>query len=257
MANTTNFGWETPDDTDLVKDGAAAIRTLGSAIDTSLVDLKGGTTGQVLAKASNTDMDFTWVADAGFSNPMTTTGDIIYSSSGSTPARLGIGSTGQILTVTGGAPAWATPAGGGKILQVVTATTTTSTNLTTSYADITNMTVTITPTKNTSTIMILWSSNVYGSISSYDDALPTVTTQLFRGATSLATNRVMSNESSATGGNGRNHTQAFAFHYIDNPATTSATTYKFQAVRTNPGGTTTANIGGSYQQTITAFEIGA
>ena len=61
MATTTNFGWETPDDTDLVKDGAAAMRTLGSAIDTSLVDLKGGTTGQVLSKASNTDMDFTWI----------------------------------------------------------------------------------------------------------------------------------------------------------------------------------------------------
>lgn len=60
MATTTNFGWETPDDTDLVKDGALAIRTLGSAIDTSLVDLKGGTTGQVLSKASNTDMDFNW-----------------------------------------------------------------------------------------------------------------------------------------------------------------------------------------------------
>jgi hypothetical protein len=42
-----------------------AIRTLGNAIDASLVDLKGGTTGQVLAKASNTDMDFTWAADAG------------------------------------------------------------------------------------------------------------------------------------------------------------------------------------------------
>ena len=63
MANTTNFNWETPDDTDLVKDGAAAIRTLGSAIDTSMVDLKGGTTGQILSKASNTDMDFTWIAN--------------------------------------------------------------------------------------------------------------------------------------------------------------------------------------------------
>lgn len=60
MATTTNFGWETPDDTDLVKDGAAAIRTLGQSIDTSLMDLEGGTTGQILAKASNTDMDFTW-----------------------------------------------------------------------------------------------------------------------------------------------------------------------------------------------------
>ena len=63
MANTTYFGWETPDDTDLVKDGAAAIRTLGSAIDTSLADLEGGTTGQILAKNSNTDMDFIWVTN--------------------------------------------------------------------------------------------------------------------------------------------------------------------------------------------------
>ena len=49
----------------------------------------------------------------GMVNPMTTTGDTIYSSSGSTPARLGIGSTGQVLTVAGGVPTWATPAGGG------------------------------------------------------------------------------------------------------------------------------------------------
>lgn len=63
MANTTNFGWETPDDTDLVKDGAAAIRTLGSSIDTSMMDLKGGTTGQILSKNSNTDMDFVWIAN--------------------------------------------------------------------------------------------------------------------------------------------------------------------------------------------------
>ena len=61
MSTTTNFGWETPDDTDLVKDGAAAIRTLGQSIDTSLMDLEGGTTGQILAKASSTDMDFSWV----------------------------------------------------------------------------------------------------------------------------------------------------------------------------------------------------
>jgi hypothetical protein len=65
MATTTNFGWETPDDTDLVKDGALAMRTLGNAIDTSLVDLKGGTTGQFLSKASNTDMDFTWTSSGG------------------------------------------------------------------------------------------------------------------------------------------------------------------------------------------------
>jgi hypothetical protein len=61
MATTTYFGWETPDDTDLVKDGAAAIRTLGSEIDASMQKLEGGTTGQVLSKASGTDMDFTWI----------------------------------------------------------------------------------------------------------------------------------------------------------------------------------------------------
>jgi hypothetical protein len=49
----------------------------------------------------------------GMTNPMTTTGDTIYSSSGSTPARLGIGSTGQVLTVAGGIPSWATPSAGG------------------------------------------------------------------------------------------------------------------------------------------------
>jgi len=65
MPTTSNFGWTTPADTDLVKDGAAAIRTLGNGIDTSLVDLKGGTTGQVLSKTSNTDLDFTWVTSAG------------------------------------------------------------------------------------------------------------------------------------------------------------------------------------------------
>lgn len=113
MATTTNFGWETPDDTDLVKDGAAAIRTALGGVDTSFVDLKGGTTGQVLAKASNTDLDFVWSADAaGMTNPMTTTGDTIYSSSGSTPARRAIGTTGQVLTVSGGVPTWATPSAG-------------------------------------------------------------------------------------------------------------------------------------------------
>lgn len=62
MPTTTNFGWTTPADTDLVKDGALAIRTLGNGIDTSLLDLKGGTSGQLLSKNSNTDLDFTWVA---------------------------------------------------------------------------------------------------------------------------------------------------------------------------------------------------
>lgn len=65
MATTTpNFGWTVPTSSDLVKNGATAIETLGDAIDASLVDLKGGTTGQLLAKATGTDMDFTWTTPA-------------------------------------------------------------------------------------------------------------------------------------------------------------------------------------------------
>lgn len=61
MATTTpNFGWPVPTSTDLVKDGATAIEGLGDAIDASLLDLKGGTSGQMLIKNSNTDMDFIW-----------------------------------------------------------------------------------------------------------------------------------------------------------------------------------------------------
>ena len=62
MPTTTNFGWTTPADTDLVKDGAAAIRTALGGVDTSFVDLKGGTTGQVLLKNTSTDLDFVWSA---------------------------------------------------------------------------------------------------------------------------------------------------------------------------------------------------
>jgi hypothetical protein len=58
----------------------------------------------------------------GMTNPMTTTGDTIYSSSGSTPARLGIGSTGQVLTVAAGIPSWSTPASGGGMTLITTTT---------------------------------------------------------------------------------------------------------------------------------------
>jgi hypothetical protein len=119
MATTTNFGWETPDDTDLVKDGAAAIRTLGQSIDTSMADLEGGTTGQVLSKASNTDMDFTWVtsddANAIQNAIVDAKGDLIGATAADTPARLAVGTNGQVLTADSTAATglkWATAAGG-------------------------------------------------------------------------------------------------------------------------------------------------
>jgi hypothetical protein len=62
MSNpTSNFGWQMPTNSDLVTDLPADFEVFGQAVDTTLVDLKGGTTGQVLSKASNTDMDFTWI----------------------------------------------------------------------------------------------------------------------------------------------------------------------------------------------------
>jgi len=102
MPTTSNFGWTTPADTDLVKDGAAAIRTLGNGIDTSFLDLKGGTTGQVLSKASNTDLDFSWVAQDD-SNAIQNAivdakGDLISATAADTPARLAVGTNGQVLT---------------------------------------------------------------------------------------------------------------------------------------------------------------
>lgn len=97
MASTTSFNWETPDDTDLVKDGAAAIRTLGNSIDTSMTDLLGGTTGQVLAKASNTNMDFTWAASGIPATIFDAKGDIIAASAADTAARLAVGTNGQVL----------------------------------------------------------------------------------------------------------------------------------------------------------------
>jgi hypothetical protein len=81
---TTNFGWDIPESTDLVKDGATAIAALGQDIDTALVDLEGGTTGQVLAKASGTDLDFSWVANGG-----TKIGQVVTSTTTSSTASTG------------------------------------------------------------------------------------------------------------------------------------------------------------------------
>lgn len=60
---TTPFNWQMPTSTDLVTDLPADFETFGQAVATSMADLLGGTTGQILSKASNTDMDFTWVTN--------------------------------------------------------------------------------------------------------------------------------------------------------------------------------------------------
>jgi hypothetical protein len=261
MANTTNFNWETPDDTDLVKDGAAAIRTLGSAIDTSLVDLKGGTTGQVLSKATNTDMDFTWVSDA-TGIPATifdAKGDIIAATAADTASRLAVGTNGNVLTAdstTATGLKWAAPAGGGKVLQVVSATTTTATTIATTTFTDTTITATITPTSATSTIMILVQCKLTAERSAQQCFY---SARLLRDSTTIhnlpsAGNYNFGNASSATIAN------VFPINWVDSPATTSATTYKVQgAVQSTSSSATTTwqNSGGDSTSTIILLEIGA
>ena len=85
-------------------------------------------------------------------NPMTTTGDIIYEASATTAARLGIGSTGQVLTVSGGLPSWATPTSGLTITNDTTTATalyptfTSATSGSISGASVTSTKLTFVPT---------------------------------------------------------------------------------------------------------------
>jgi hypothetical protein len=239
MATTTNYGWTTPDDTALVKDGAAAIRTLGTSVDTTTKNL----------------------------NPSTTLGDIEYrSSTANTNTRLGIGSTGNVLTVAGGVPTWATPVSS-KVLQVVNVTksdvfTTTSTSL----VDVTGLSVSITPTLATSKILVM-TTFMYSSNSG--TGYPRVvmkrnSTTIFAGTP--VSNRVGALNQTNVYNTDSNYALQVAANFIDEPATTSALTYKIQALQTSGNtvriGATgddpdSANFGPRFASSIVLLEIGA
>ncbi len=229
MATTTNYNWSTPDDTSLVKDGAAAIRTLGSSIDTTTKAL----------------------------NPSTTLGDIEYrSSTANTNTRLPIGTNGQMLTVSGGVPAWATVPSGGKILQVVTATTSTSTaNATNTYAD-TTLTANITPSSASSRVMVLV-MHPYTTIKGAQEV--SIDIQLLRDATVIhnppsGVNSFFIGGSASSAWSNIEHFGILNFSILDSPATTSAITYKTQ-FKSVSGGTIQVQRN-SYTSTIILLEVG-
>ena len=177
-----------------------------------------------------------------------TTGDIIYASAANTPARLGIGSSAQVLTVASGIPSWATPASGGKVLQVVQATYATETaNSTTTYAD-TGLTVSITPTLNTSKVLVML---MVPTMKTVDNSGNATYLRLMRDATSLFETFGIGNSNSALA-----LYTPYAGSYLDSPATTSATTYKVQ-FKNNAASAAVRVCSGSALATIIVLEIGA
>ena len=185
---------------------------------------------------------------------LTTKGDLISATAASTVARLPVGTNNQILVADSTASTglkWATPAGGGKVLQVVQGTTSTAAaNSTTTFAD-TNLTATITPTLNTSKVLVLVvhqnCEKDAGNVSNQ------IKFRLMRDATSLGTFV----DGTMYTGNSTIQTHSIPLNYLDSPATTSATTYKTQFANGVAAASVKVQAYSQGISTILLLEIGA
>jgi hypothetical protein len=189
---------------------------------------------------------------------MTTKGDIVVATGSGTFVRQGVGANGTVLTADSAEAdgvKWATPAAGGKILQVVNASTTTSTNIATSTLTDTTITATITPTSATSKIIIL--------ITGVTETQRTATNNgyilsLVRGSTTIETWDWAAYYNLTGVTSISNFGTSFAVDYVDSPASTSSLTYKLQGATIFP-----ANSGqtrfqpSSVKSTIILMEVGA
>ena len=212
-----------------------------------------GSTDQVLKVSGGIP---TWAVDP-TTDVVTTAGDLIYATGADAVTRLGIGTAGQVLTVNSGAtaPEWKTASGGGKVLQVVQAQTTTATTIaTTTYTD-TTITATITPSATSSKILVIINGQCRYNRNSTAIGLGAL---VKRGATTivdyadygLAYTQVTGATYVANGG-------TFNVAYLDSPSTTSATTYKLQGKISTTADSGTSTWQADAPSQIILMEIGA
>jgi len=175
----------------------------------------------------------------------TTTGDIIYASAANTPARLGIGSSAQVLTVAGGIPSWANASS--KVVQIVNATYSTQVNISAGVTADTGLSASITPTSSSNKVLVFFSQTAGTNASGYVNGL-----YLKRGSTTIGNSFC----SEFLYNNGPTYfvPGGLSGSYLDSPATTSATTYKTTAAVSSGGGAVGWQWGGG-QATMTLMEV--
>lgn len=251
MANpTSNFGWQMPTSTDLVTDLPADFETFGQAVDTSLADLKGGTSGQVLSKNSNTDMDFVWVtsddANAIQNTIVDAKGDLIAASASDTPARLAVGSNGETLvadssTATG--LKWAAP-GGMTLLSTTTLSgaSTLISSISQSYKNLYVIGYGFTNATATGAMTIKINNTTADYLNGYAGATGSAAT-FYPGASNIVTNSTQKNPYYNTGN------QMFVLTIYNYASSAEAHhPYQFLGTFDYSGGLSVYNLTGSYFQ---------